>query len=104
MIRRGMPPVSEQLAMPGSITTPDFSGARLLLKPGRKYDEAVTLFQPYDRMQEPYPDVRTAAANLINRVKDTGEIRKLYLYVNNRLEGNALLTILAILGQLHPQS
>ena len=100
----GMPPVSEQLAIPGSLTNPAFSGARLLLKPGRKYEEAVNLFQPYDRMQEPYPDGRTAAVNLINRATVAKTIQKLYIYVNNRLEGNALLTILAILDQLHTKT
>ena len=31
-----MPPVTEQLALSGSLTSTDFIGARLLLKPGRK--------------------------------------------------------------------
>jgi hypothetical protein len=30
-----MPPVAEQLALPGSITNPEFAAARLLLKAGR---------------------------------------------------------------------
>jgi uncharacterized protein YecE (DUF72 family) len=95
-----MPPVNEQLALPGSITNPEFAGARFLLKPGRKYQEAVDLFLPYDKLKEPYKEGRTAAAELINRVTLKQLIRKLFLYVNNRLEGNALLTIIAIIDEL----
>ena len=32
-----MPPVGEQMALPGSRTNPDLVAARFLLKPGRKY-------------------------------------------------------------------
>jgi len=34
-----MPPVSEQMALPGSRTNPDLVAARFLLKPGRQYEE-----------------------------------------------------------------
>ena len=44
-----MPVVSEQMALPGSVTNPQLVGARFLLKPGRKYQEAVDLFSPYNR-------------------------------------------------------
>ena len=39
-----MPPVSEQMAIPGSRTNPNLIAARFLLKPGRKYEEAVKKF------------------------------------------------------------
>ncbi|HXC98405.1 MAG TPA: hypothetical protein VN048_03625 [Verrucomicrobiae bacterium] len=55
------------------------------------------LFLPYDKVKEPYEAGRTAAAELINQVMLKQLIRKLFLYVNNRLEGNALLTIMAML-------
>jgi uncharacterized protein YecE (DUF72 family) len=92
-----MPPVSEQLDLAGSITNPEFAGARFLLKPGRKYQQAVDLFSPYGQIKEPYPDARTAGAELIKRALIKAALRKLFLYVNNRLEGNALLTIMAML-------
>jgi uncharacterized protein YecE (DUF72 family) len=95
-----MPPVNEQLALPGSVTNPEFAGARFLLKPGRKYQEAVDLFSPYDKIKQPYEEGRTAAAELINQVMLKQLIRKLFLYVNNRLEGNALLTIMAMLDHI----
>jgi hypothetical protein len=39
-----MPAVSEQMALPGSRTNPDMVAARFLLKPGRKYEDAVKAF------------------------------------------------------------
>jgi uncharacterized protein YecE (DUF72 family) len=98
-----MPPVSEQLALLDSVTNPEFAGARFLLKPGRKYEEAVVKFKPYKEIKDPYPDARAAAAELITRAALRKFIRQLFLYVNNRLEGNALLTIMAILDQLNPE-
>jgi uncharacterized protein YecE (DUF72 family) len=92
-----MPPVGEQLAAAGSITNPDFAGARFLLTPGRKYQEAVDLFSPYERIQAPDEQARAAAADLIKRALQKTALRKLFLYVNNRLEGNALLSLMAML-------
>ena len=95
-----MPPVNGQLALAGSLTNPACAGARFLLKPGRKYEEAVKMFSPYSETKEVYPEARAAAADLIREVLIKQAIRKLFLYVNNRLEGNALLTIMGILENL----
>jgi hypothetical protein len=43
-----MPSVGEQMALAGSQTNPSLVAARFLLKPGRRYEEAVKTFQPYD--------------------------------------------------------
>jgi len=91
-----MPPVGEQLALSGSQTNPALIAARFLLKPGRKYEEAVKTFQPYDKTKEVNDEARKAGAALIaDGVKATG--RKTFIYVNNRLEGNALSTIEAMM-------
>jgi uncharacterized protein YecE (DUF72 family) len=95
-----MPPVGEQLARAGSITTPNFSGARFLLKPGRNYKQAVKAFEPYKHTQEVYEDARRAAAELIRRRLRDKAIQLLFIYINNRLEGNAPMTIWAILESL----
>jgi len=92
-----MPPISEQQALPGSATTPDLTVARLLLKPGRKYEDAVKAFSPYDRLKEPYPEARAAAVNMVQQTRASGGKSRAFIYVNNRLEGNALETIAAIL-------
>jgi uncharacterized protein YecE (DUF72 family) len=93
-----MPPVGEQMVMAGSLTNPHLCGARFLLKPGRKYKDAVDLFSPYDHVKEPNPEARAAGAKLIQEGVAAGrEQRKTFIYVNNRLEGNALATIEAML-------
>jgi uncharacterized protein YecE (DUF72 family) len=92
-----MPSVSEQMALPGSRTNPNMVAARFLLKPGRKYEEAVKTFQPYDKVKEPYPEAREAGKALITEGKRAGPGHETFIYVNNRLEGNALETIDAML-------
>ncbi len=94
-----MPPVSEQLALEHSLTT-DFTGARFILTPGRKHNEAVEGFSPYERVQAVDVDARQAAADLVERSLARVAARPSVLYVNNRLEGNALGTIVAVLQEL----
>src|SRR5262245_10767666 len=60
-----MPSIEEQLALPGSLTSPELLGARFLLRPGRKYEDAVKQFSPYDRVQEPDLAGRAAGTKLI---------------------------------------
>jgi len=92
-----MPPVGEQRALPGSQPHPFLVAARFLLKPGRRYEEAVKAFQPYDKTHEVNAEARKAGATLIaDGVQAKG--RKTFIYVNNRLEGNALSTIEAMIG------
>jgi len=86
--------------MPCSRTNPNLIAARFLLKPGRKYEEAVKTFQPYDRVKEPNPEARKAGRALIAEGKNAGSGRETFIYVNNRLEGNALETIGAIIGDV----
>jgi len=95
----GMPPVTEQLAVKESRTHPNLCAARFLLKPGRQYEESVRLFEPYDKIKEPNPDARSAGAVLVKEGVEAGGKRKTFIYVNNRLEGNALDTIDAMLGE-----
>jgi uncharacterized protein YecE (DUF72 family) len=92
-----MPAVSEQMKL-AETRTAEFLGARFLLKPGRKYDDAVSLFSPYDVIKEPLLEPRAAGAALIREAADRGR-RPSFILVNNRLEGNALETITAMLAQ-----
>jgi len=91
-----MPTVSEQIAIPGSQTNPDLTAARFLLKPGRKYEEAVKAFEPYNETKEINAEARSAGAALVRDAKKNPK-RKTFIFVNNRLEGNALNTIKAML-------
>jgi len=90
-----MPPVSEQIRMIGSETA-DFVTARFLLRPGKSYQQAKTGFQPYKEIKEPYPEGRGALTQLLGRTCFS-RTRKRYIYVNNRFEGSAPLTIAAVL-------
>jgi uncharacterized protein YecE (DUF72 family) len=92
-----MPGVGEQWRMPGSRTATDFVGARFLLTPGRKYQEAVDLFSPYKETREPDSDARAAGAGMIRQSFSVKTSKGTFIYVNNRLEGNALLTIAAMI-------
>jgi len=92
-----MPQILEQIEMAGILTAP-FSVARALLKPGRTYEEAVQLFEPYDKIKEELPELRLGLAGAIR--KCVAEEKPLYVYVNNRAEGNSPKTIEGILDML----
>jgi hypothetical protein len=83
--------------LPGSRTNPALTAARFLLKPGRKYDEAVKTFAPYDRVQEKNDEARGTGAKLVAAGAASPGKKKTFIYMNNRLEGNALETIAAML-------
>lgn len=95
-----MPPVSEQFGIVGEPPNEHLDVARFLLKPGRKYEEAVAKFSPYKITQEINEDARGALQLLIEkrwvRLSRSGT----YIYINNRLEGNALQTVLAVLDRI----
>ncbi len=93
---QAMPPVSEQMALPASRTNPDLIAARFLLTPGRKYEAAVKAFQPYDAIKEVSDEARRAGAALIRERKNASG--QTLIYVNNRLEGNALDSIAAMIA------
>jgi hypothetical protein len=61
-----------------------------------EYEDAKKAFQPYDRTQEVNEDARKAGATLVKEGKENPN-RKTLIFVNNRLEGNALETISAML-------
>lgn len=94
-----MPPIGDQLDLPGSVPGP-FILARALLRTGRTYDEAVDAFAPYDRIQDPNPELRRDLARLVARAVETRI--PAYLLVNNRAEGSAPLTI-AEIARLLPE-
>lgn len=88
-----MPPIGEQLLLHESLTAP-FVVARALLRPGRSYAQAVEAFAPYDRVQEPSPELRgdlTALARAAINLRIPA-----YVIANNRAEGCAPLTIAAV--------
>lgn len=99
-----MPSVGEQMQMPGVLFTHDeFTAARFLLKPGRTYEQAVQMFSPYNITKEVCAEARQAAAELVRQRRKAARQRHTkptFVYVNNRLEGSALLSIIALLESL----
>ena len=94
-----MPPVDEQLKMPGSATNPGLYAARFLLREGRKYEEAVKQFSPYGEIKDPNPAGRAAAAALVKRGLQSKGKSRVLIFVNNRFEGHSPGTIRAVLDQ-----
>ncbi len=89
-----MPTVADQIALPGAFTA-EFTVIRALLRRGRSYEQAVKGFQPYERVQDPDPPTRAAMREVVDRAR---RVKKpAFLFVNNRLEGNAPGTIEAVI-------
>jgi uncharacterized protein YecE (DUF72 family) len=91
-----MPELRRQLDIPDSATA-DFLVCRALLRRGRVYEEAVKTFAPYTAVQDPNPQARDSMRVLIGRARE--EQQFLFLFVNNRLEGNAPMTILSVVDK-----
>ena len=88
-----MPELHHQMAIPDSVTA-DFMVCRALLRRGRMYEDAVATFAPYTEVQDPNPEARESMRVLIGRARENKEF--FFLFVNNRLEGNAPMTILSV--------
>lgn len=89
-----MPPLAKQANLP---IPAGFTVVRGLLREGRTYEDAVARFQPYDKIREENPETRDALREWIRRMRE--ERRASYIFVNNRLEGNAPETIRAVVGE-----
>jgi uncharacterized protein YecE (DUF72 family) len=89
-----MPELRHQMAIPDSATA-DFLVCRALLRRGRPYENAVAMFSPYTEVKDPNPEARESMRALIGRARENKQF--LFLFVNNRLEGNAPLTILSLM-------
>ena len=89
-----MPEIGLQIELPDAFTA-GFTVSRALLKKGRAYEEAVSSFAPYTHTQDANPETRSALRNLIARAREKRQPS--FMFVNNRLEGNAPLTIEAVI-------
>jgi uncharacterized protein YecE (DUF72 family) len=88
-----MPELRHQIAIPDSATA-DFQVCRALLRHGRNYEQAVDTFQPYSEIRDPNPEARDSMRTLIISAREKRHF--LFLFVNNRLEGNSPLTIMNV--------
>ena len=89
-----MPEIGIQMNL-RDVNTAKFTVARALLRKGRPYEDAVAKFTPYERVQDPNPETRDALRLLIAQARKRHEPS--YIFVNNRLEGNAPETIESIM-------
>ena len=92
-----MPPLDDQARIPEAFTA-DFTVVRALLRKGRGYEDAVKTFEPYREIQEPNEGARAGMVEIVQGARR----RKVpaFLFVNNRLEGNAPGTIEAVVDAL----
>jgi uncharacterized protein YecE (DUF72 family) len=98
----GMPPLFGQHAALGKTFSAGFVILRLLTPPGLPHAEAVRLYRPYNRLIRPLPQMRNDALALIRQAVADG--KSIYVLVNNRVEGNAPLTIQALADALRPEA
>jgi uncharacterized protein YecE (DUF72 family) len=91
-----MPALVDQMkhaAMAGGLAA-DFLVARILTPLGLSYRGAVERFSPYNKIKEPNPNMRKDVIRLLKRALQKGN--EVFVVINNRVEGNAPLTIEAI--------
>jgi hypothetical protein len=92
-----MPPLAEQHTRLGSFTAP-FSVLRLLTPLKMSYEAPKKRAEPYTKIVEELPQMRREAVQLVRQAVGAG--RRAYVLVNNRAEGNAPLTVEALVGIL----
>ena len=98
-----MPPLVEQMkqaALAGGLKAP-FYVARILTPLGVNYAGAVKMFEPYDRVKQPSPEMRRDVVRLARRAIERNA--DAFIIVNNRCEGNSPGTIAAI-GEMLSQA
>jgi uncharacterized protein YecE (DUF72 family) len=96
-----MPELQDQAQLSDAYTA-DFTVVRALLTRGRTYEKAVKAFEPYREIKEPNEGARRGMVEIARQAR----VRKIpaWVFVNNRLEGNAPTTIEAVADGLGPPS
>ena len=93
-----MPPLAEQYQRLERFTAP-FTVLRLLTPLKISYEAAKKRAEPYDKIVGELPEMRRETVDLVKRA--VAEDRRAYVLVNNRSEGNAPLTIQALMELLN---
>lgn len=92
-----MPPLNEQHRRMEPFTAP-FTVLRLLTPLKISYEAAKKRAEPYTKIVGELPDMRRDTVDLVKKAME--EKRRAYVIVNNRSEGNAPLTIQALMASL----
>lgn len=89
----GMPPLADQHTRMQGFTAV-FTVLRLLTPLGMSYAAAKMRAEPYTKIVEELPQMRSEAVDMVRQAVGAG--RRAYVLVNNRSEGNAPFTIQAL--------
>ncbi len=92
-----MPSLAEQHQRMGSFTAP-FTVLRLLTPLKISYEAAKKRAEPYNKIVGELPEMRRDTVSLVKEA--VADHRRAYVLVNNRSEGNAPLTVQALVDQL----
>jgi uncharacterized protein YecE (DUF72 family) len=92
-----MPSLAEQHTRMGKFTAP-FTVLRLLTPLKISYEAAKKRAEPYTKIVGELPEMRRDTVELVR--KAVAENRRAYVLVNNRAEGNAPLTVEALVDQV----
>ena len=93
-----MPPLQDQHQRMAAFTA-SFTVLRLLTPLNMSYAAAKARAMPYDKIVEELPTMRSQTVDLVTRA--VRQNVRTYVLVNNRAEGNAPLTIQALVDRLH---
>lgn len=93
-----MPPLAEQHKQLGEKFSAPFVICRLLTPLRIKYEAAVRIAEPYNKLVHQLPDMRRDTVRLVRQA--VAENRRAYVLVNNRSEGCAPLTVQALADTL----
>ena len=93
-----LPSLLEQHETLEETFTAPFTVLRLLTPRDTKYHDAVKAYEPYDKIVKPLPEMRRETVTLVK--KAIAQNRRSYVLVNNRSEGNAPLTVQALVTSL----
>ncbi len=85
-----MPELDEQIAVVDAATA-GFGVARLLIPPGQRYAQRKRSLEPFDRIVDPQPRMRSDVVELVQRF--TQLQRVLFVIINNKAEGSSPLTV-----------
>ena len=94
-----MPPLLHQHNRMEKCFTAPFTVIRLLTPLNMLYEVAKKRAAPYNKIVGELPQMRKETVSLIQQA--VGENRRAYVLVNNRSEGNAPLTVQALVSSLH---
>ena len=92
-----MPDLETQVQIPGAFTA-DFTVVRALVGRSRTYEESAKMFKPFRATKETNPGTRDALGRIAERARRLGE--PAFMFVENRIERDALSTMAAVVSTL----